>query len=481
MWIQEYLRYRVNLCTHHDAVHRVLMQIDGLGIQPVCGFSDSLAFPPRNEPFDFRQQLEAKYRDDLRRTVTSTHVDIEGDIVWTQEYLRLRATGCSHGRAYGRVFALVDGRSIIPCQAPLTDSCQVIESIHSARYGAIAISDSTFSWGWGINFASQNEAAQTARNFCGASDCGVVASFNNGYGALAQKQGRLAWGSGTTRAVAEDAAVAGCNGSPTPVPPPAPTPPGPTPTAGPQTADPNAIARQIALVTMTGLQEAVISVVGGPGITGATLLTVRSYDVQCPGGGQVIVGPLPPGIGFSDRAIGITGVTTQWQQCGWDAGGVSYRATGTLALDGVYRPFDDAQVIPVMGIFTVAPAGNIPVDGIVMDENGFNGIVGDQTVSVSGPGVGSPRSNILGRWAGARELLHLGSVSSGSATFSFDRRWPDELMTSRRTARASRRKTQLDRRRHRCSASRIADPTHRRIGRPFRQRRTLRVNGPRRR
>jgi hypothetical protein len=33
---QEYVRYRVNRCTHQQARDRVFQQIDGRGIQPVC-------------------------------------------------------------------------------------------------------------------------------------------------------------------------------------------------------------------------------------------------------------------------------------------------------------------------------------------------------------------------------------------------------------------------------------------------------------
>jgi hypothetical protein len=62
----------------------------------VGGIFGRVDFPPRNEPFDFRTQLEAKYRDQLKRTAVSTFVDIEGDIVWTQEYLRYRVNGCGH-------------------------------------------------------------------------------------------------------------------------------------------------------------------------------------------------------------------------------------------------------------------------------------------------------------------------------------------------------------------------------------------------
>ncbi len=114
VWTQEYLRYRVNRCAHQEAVVRVMLQIDGLGIQPVCGTAASAAFPPRNEPFDFRNQLEAKYRDGLRRNASQTFVDVEGDIVWTQEYLRYRVSGCPHLEAQERVFAQIAGSGVPP-------------------------------------------------------------------------------------------------------------------------------------------------------------------------------------------------------------------------------------------------------------------------------------------------------------------------------------------------------------------------------
>lgn len=114
VWTQEYLRYRVNQCSHAEAVARVMRQIDGFGVQPVCGSTATTAFPPRNEPFDFRSQLELKYRDGLRRGPTTTFVDPEGDIVWTQEYLRYRLNACGHAEAESKVFAQIDDRSRIP-------------------------------------------------------------------------------------------------------------------------------------------------------------------------------------------------------------------------------------------------------------------------------------------------------------------------------------------------------------------------------
>jgi hypothetical protein len=104
----------VNQCSHADAVARVFRQIDGLGVEAVCGSTASTTFPPRNEPLDFRIQLEQKYRDGLRRSPISTYVDGEGDVVWTLEYFRYRLSSCSHGVAESKVFSQIDERSSIP-------------------------------------------------------------------------------------------------------------------------------------------------------------------------------------------------------------------------------------------------------------------------------------------------------------------------------------------------------------------------------
>lgn len=114
VWTQEYLHYRVNQCGHAEAVAKVFRQIDGFGVDPVCGVTATTAFPPRNEPLDFRSQLEQKYRDGLRRGPTATFVDAEGDIVWTMEYLRYRLNACGHADAESKVFAQIDDRSRIP-------------------------------------------------------------------------------------------------------------------------------------------------------------------------------------------------------------------------------------------------------------------------------------------------------------------------------------------------------------------------------
>ncbi len=116
VWTQEYLRYRINLCTHFQAVDRVMAQVDGGPIQGVCGQAPpgQINFPPRNESLDLRNTLEAKYRDALRRPPSSTSVDVEGEVVWTQEYLRYRVNGCGHATAVQGVLTQIAGRPAPP-------------------------------------------------------------------------------------------------------------------------------------------------------------------------------------------------------------------------------------------------------------------------------------------------------------------------------------------------------------------------------
>lgn len=74
----------------------------------VSGPMDVL-FPGRNDSFQFRNDLEAKYQNGLNRSATTTYVDREGEVVWTQEYIRYRVNGCDHSTAVSRVMAQIDG------------------------------------------------------------------------------------------------------------------------------------------------------------------------------------------------------------------------------------------------------------------------------------------------------------------------------------------------------------------------------------
>ena len=68
-----------------------------------------VSFPARNDSFDFRNQLETKYETGLGRAAAPTFVDREGEVVWTQEYMRYRVNGCDHTSAVQRVLAQIDG------------------------------------------------------------------------------------------------------------------------------------------------------------------------------------------------------------------------------------------------------------------------------------------------------------------------------------------------------------------------------------
>lgn len=90
-----------------------------LPIQPPSSLP--IAFPPRGEALDFRNQLEAKYRDALRRLLSHLFADPEGSVVWTQEYLRYRLNQCDHVGAMLRVLAQIRGKGVLSAcgQPPL--------------------------------------------------------------------------------------------------------------------------------------------------------------------------------------------------------------------------------------------------------------------------------------------------------------------------------------------------------------------------
>jgi len=115
VWVQEYLRYRLNLCSHEQSVERVRIQIAGGGVPGVCGTPAStsvIAFPPRDQTYGFRLQLEDFYRVDLARAAVKTSVDAEGDVVWIQEYLRYRLNGCTHAQSIDRVTEQIEGKGV---------------------------------------------------------------------------------------------------------------------------------------------------------------------------------------------------------------------------------------------------------------------------------------------------------------------------------------------------------------------------------
>ena len=116
VWFPEWLRYVLNGCSATEAADRVLLQIGGQGIQPVCGVvaSGVINFPPRNLSLDFLNTLDTYYRDTLNETAPDSYIDLEGKAVWLQEYLRYRVNGCNSQEATDRVFQQIRGGGIAP-------------------------------------------------------------------------------------------------------------------------------------------------------------------------------------------------------------------------------------------------------------------------------------------------------------------------------------------------------------------------------
>jgi hypothetical protein len=133
VWTQEYTRYRVNGCDHTTATQRVLAQIAGQAAGSVCGAPPDglIIFPPRNESFDFRRQLETRYQQ-FGRGASQSAVDAEGGVIWTQEYLRYRVNQCDHSTAVEKVFSQIDGGGVAatcyvpPCVFTVSPTAQAV-------------------------------------------------------------------------------------------------------------------------------------------------------------------------------------------------------------------------------------------------------------------------------------------------------------------------------------------------------------------
>ena len=110
VWTQEYIRYRANFCDHATAMARVMAIIDGGAAGPICADNQEFVvlFPPRDQVLDFRHQLETKYQQ-MGRAQQQTFVDIEGSVIWIQEYMRYRVNRCDHTVAVQKVFEQIDG------------------------------------------------------------------------------------------------------------------------------------------------------------------------------------------------------------------------------------------------------------------------------------------------------------------------------------------------------------------------------------
>lgn len=111
VWLQEYIRYRVNGCDHGTSVSRVLTQIDGGAAGAICAAPQdgvAVVFPSRSDVVEARRSLETKYQQ-MGRSLSTTTVDLEGAAIWIAEYLRYRTNSCDHATAEQKVFVQIDG------------------------------------------------------------------------------------------------------------------------------------------------------------------------------------------------------------------------------------------------------------------------------------------------------------------------------------------------------------------------------------
>jgi hypothetical protein len=176
VWTTEYLLYRLNLCGHADSVAKVMRQIDTGVLQPLCGTAaeGTIPFPPRNEPLDFRNQLEAKYRDGLGRSPSSTYVDLEGDVVWISEYTRFRVNECEHADAVQKVFRIIDGAGDQPlCVREVPVDIRAVINGPSGTVNAgtnVSFSGLNSSSNKGTIVSYQWRCSETQTSNCSASD-----------------------------------------------------------------------------------------------------------------------------------------------------------------------------------------------------------------------------------------------------------------------------------------------------------------------
>jgi hypothetical protein len=105
--LARYLALRVEGCGHDEAAGRTLASAAGAPAIGLCGVpAVRHELPPADETFAFYQQLDSALR---RRpgAVSTTYVDVEGEAVWLQAYLRERLAGMRDRDARAAVLARV--------------------------------------------------------------------------------------------------------------------------------------------------------------------------------------------------------------------------------------------------------------------------------------------------------------------------------------------------------------------------------------
>lgn len=113
--MRRFLWYRIHGCAPDDAAARVSALANG-DPAVVCGGADLQRFPGRDETMQFRQRLDASWPAHGRTPPAASHVDLEGEAVWTQEYLQWRAHGCAHQDSVDQVLRQITGRPAAACR-----------------------------------------------------------------------------------------------------------------------------------------------------------------------------------------------------------------------------------------------------------------------------------------------------------------------------------------------------------------------------
>jgi len=110
VWIQEYVRHRSNGCDHATATQRVLSQVGGGPVAAPCATVAEGQFlvGSRSDVVAFYRTLDTRYQQ-LGAGLRASSVDLEGQAIWYQQYLRYRSSGCDHATALSKVFTMIDG------------------------------------------------------------------------------------------------------------------------------------------------------------------------------------------------------------------------------------------------------------------------------------------------------------------------------------------------------------------------------------
>lgn len=209
VWVQEYMRYRVNGCDHAGASQRVFAQIDGNPPAAICAENPGglVTFPPRSEALAFRQDLEVKYQQ-MSRAASSSFVDAEGGVIWTQEYIRYRTNACDHQTSVQKVFSQIDGGGVAatcyvpPCSYWLRYDVTEVGAASGNRFVDLFANTPGCAW----TATSDSSWLTVSAPTTGTEEARVPFSFTTNSGPFRTGTIRFDWSGGSARHRVEQAA-----------------------------------------------------------------------------------------------------------------------------------------------------------------------------------------------------------------------------------------------------------------------------------